>query len=153
LAWDGDRSEEEVREALDQETAQLWIGEDQDVRCAVVTCLSRTRRGLICEIWLMGGRDRRRWLHCIDILEAAARERGCVSIELIGRKGWTRLLPAYRQAAVVLKKEFNDGWQEDKDEERTLGAGPTLHTQGDGADIEDVRRKPAAAAGHVQTGL
>ena len=36
--------------------------------------------------------------------EAAARERGCVSIELIGRKGWARLLPSYQQKAIVLRK-------------------------------------------------
>ena len=106
IAWDGDRTEADGVAALRGGPAQLWIGEDDEVRCGVVTCLSRVARGLVCEIWLMGGRDRRLWLHFIDIIEAAARNRGCISIELIGRKGWVRLLPEYRQSAVVLRKEL-----------------------------------------------
>lgn len=106
IAWDGDRTEADVMVALGDGTAQLWIGEDDEVRCGVVTCLSSVARGLVCEIWLMGGRDRRLWLHFIDIIEAAARNRGCISIELIGRNGWVRLLPEYRQTAVVLRKEL-----------------------------------------------
>jgi len=70
----------------------------------VVTCLSRTRRGLVCEIWLMGGRGRAGWLHFIEQIEEAARRRGCVSIELNGRRGWARLLPHYRQKSVVLER-------------------------------------------------
>lgn len=86
--------------------AQLWIGEDEVVRCAVVTCLNRTARGLVCEIWLVGGRDWRLWLHFLRVIEAAARERGCVSIELICRKGWARLLPEYQQKAIILRKDL-----------------------------------------------
>jgi hypothetical protein len=104
IAWDGDWTEEQVVAALVEGAAQLWIGEDDRVRCAVVTCLSKTARGLVCEIWLMGGEDRKRWLHFLERIETAARERGCVSIELIGRKGWARLLPDYRQKAIILRK-------------------------------------------------
>jgi hypothetical protein len=104
ITWDGDCTEEQVERALAQDTAQLWIGEDEMVRCAVVTCLSRVARGLVCEIWLMGGVERHRWFHLLERIEAAAREHGCISIELIGRKGWARLLPEYQQKAIVLRK-------------------------------------------------
>lgn len=106
LAWAEDSSEDDVVAALRNGTAQLWIGEDDQVRCGVVTCLSGTPQGLICEIWLMGGRDRHRWLHFLDVIEAAARERGCFCMELTGRRGWGRLLPQYRPKAFVFRKVF-----------------------------------------------
>jgi hypothetical protein len=104
IEWAGEKREADVIADLATGMAQLWIGEDEQVRCGVVTCLSRTARGLVCEIWLMGGRGRRDWLHFISVIEDAARQRGCLSIELIGRKGWARLLPRYRMKAVVLEK-------------------------------------------------
>lgn len=104
IDWAGEKSERDVVADLDDGMAQLWIGEDDRVRCAVVTCLSRTARGLVCEIWLMGGHDRARWLHFIECIEDGARRRGCVAIELIGRRGWARVLPRYRQKAVVLER-------------------------------------------------
>lgn len=106
IAWAGETTEEEVAAALASGMAQLWIAEDETVRCAVVTCLSRTTRGLVCEIWLTGGGDHREWLHFIERIEEAARGRGCVAIELTGRKGWARLLPQYRQKAVVLERKL-----------------------------------------------
>ena len=104
LQWAAEKTENEVIAELDSGLAQLWIGEDRDARCGVVTCLSRTTRGLVCEIWLMGGRGRRDWLHFIQHIEECARERGCIAIELIGRKGWARVLPGYRQKAIILER-------------------------------------------------
>lgn len=104
IEWSGDWTESMVIAALATGSAQLWIGEDDAVRCGVVTCLSRTARGLVCEIWLMGGEDRHRWLHFLETIEAAARAHGCVAIELIGRRGWARLLPEYRTKAILLRK-------------------------------------------------
>lgn len=104
IEWAGEKNEAEVVAELASGMAQLWIGEDRTVHCAVVTCLSRSARGLICEIWLMGGRDRSRWLHFIHRIEQEARRRGCIAIELIGRRGWARVLPEYRTKAIVLER-------------------------------------------------
>jgi hypothetical protein len=104
IRWAGEKREAEVVAELAGGMAQLWIGEDDAVRCGVVTCLSRTTRGLVCEIWLMGGRERGRWLHFIEHIEDCARRRGCRSVELTGRNGWRRVLPGYRQKAVVLER-------------------------------------------------
>jgi len=101
----GEHREAEVIAELEQGLAQLWIGEGVGgVRCAVVTCLSRNARGLTCEIWLTGGEGHHDWIHLIERIEAAARERGCRSIELTGRIGWVRLLPHYRRKAVILER-------------------------------------------------
>ena len=106
ILWAGEKSERDVTAELESGMAQLWIGEDDEVRCGVVTCLARTVRGLVCEIWLMGGCERARWLHFIDRIESSARERGCIAIELTGRKGWARMLPQYRLKAVVLERKL-----------------------------------------------
>lgn len=99
-----EHDEADVVAALENGAAQLWLGIDDQVRCAVVTRLNQTARGLVCEIWLMGGVDRRLWLHFLADIEQAAKAAGCVAVELIGRAGWARLLPDYKRTAVVLEK-------------------------------------------------
>lgn len=97
----------EVAEAIEAGDAQLWIAHDAErVGMAMVTRLNRTARGLVCEIWQLGGANRGEWLGLLPQLEAAAKERGCVAVEIIGRRGWARLLPEYRETAVVLEKRL-----------------------------------------------
>ena len=38
-----------------------------------------------------------------------AREKGFVSVEIIGRPGWERVLPNYERTAVLLRKELSHG--------------------------------------------
>lgn len=104
LARSRDFTEMDVIEALANAEANLWIGEDDAVRCAVVTRVHNTARGRVCEIWLMGGRDRSLWLHFIDEIEGMARANGCVAMEIVGRPGWERVLPDYRRSAVIIEK-------------------------------------------------
>lgn len=104
LNYASEFTEAEVQADLASGQAQLWIGRDEIVHCAVVTAISPRPGGKVCEIWLMGGRDRHLWMHFLDVIEAAAKDAGCVAIELTGRRGWARLLPDYRFKAVVLKK-------------------------------------------------
>jgi len=104
IQWSGDYRPDEVEAELQGGRAQLWIATDGTPRVAVVTRLRPTEAGTVCEIWLAGGRDRHAWLHFIDIIERAARERGCTKIEIVGRRGWARVLRDYRPTAVVLQK-------------------------------------------------
>lgn len=98
IAWSGDYQPGEVEAELRAGSAQLWIATDGEPQAAVVTRLRPNRAGTVCEIWLMGGRDRKGWLHFLGVIEAAARERGCIKVEIVGRRGWTRVLPDYRPA-------------------------------------------------------
>ena len=109
LEWAGEFTEEEVQSDLDSKKAQLWIAADDEIRCAAVTRISPRPGGKICEIWLLGGTDMDRWLDCLNVIEAAAKDHGCVGMSFIGRPGWERLLPGYRRSAVVMKKAFEDG--------------------------------------------
>jgi len=106
LEWSGDHRPEEVETELLAGRAQLWVATDGEPRVAVVTRLRPTTVGTVCEIWLAGGRDRRSWLHFIKIIENAARLRGCVKMEIVGRQGWARVLPEYRPSAIVLQKHL-----------------------------------------------
>lgn len=104
IEWGGEYTEDQVRQQIADREAQLWIGEDSEIRCAVVTSIRTGRDGPICDIWLMGGNDRSLWLHFLAVIEAAAADRGCVAMELTGRTGWRRVLPDYREQAIVLRK-------------------------------------------------
>ena len=58
-----------------------------------------------CRIWLAGGEME-------ELIEAEkdiciwARERGCDSMEIIGRKGWERQLKDYQPTATILVKDL-----------------------------------------------
>ena len=102
----GEYTEEQVREQLATKDAQLWVAVEDVIELAVVTRISVRARGSVCEIWLLGGKSPDRWMHFLDVIEQAARERGCAGMEVVGRAGWERMLPDYRRTAVVLKKVF-----------------------------------------------
>jgi hypothetical protein len=98
----GEYDEAEVVRQIETTEAQLWlVGDGQ---AAVVTSISTRATGKVCLIWLLGGRDPKAWIDGIETIESAAREAGCVGMEIVGRAGWTRLLPEYRQIAVVIRK-------------------------------------------------
>jgi hypothetical protein len=58
-----------------------------------------------CRIWLAGG-DMDELLEAEKELRVWAKERGCESMEIIGRKGWERVLTEYKSSAVILTKEL-----------------------------------------------
>lgn len=82
--------------------AQLWtvVRFTGGILAAVVTEID----GDCCTISACGGSERHRWLNLISQIEDYARAMGCKSMRIIGRKGWTRVLPQFRQTAVVLER-------------------------------------------------
>lgn len=60
-----------------------------------------------CRIWLAGG-DMDELLQAEKEVCKWAVERGCSSMEIIGRKGWERVLSEYKPSAVVLTKDLED---------------------------------------------
>ena len=86
----------------------LWIcWDDGRKRCvgAGVTRISINKRGeRIAHDVVFAGEDSGRLLTLIDRLEEFFRARGCARLR--GRKGWSRKLPHYRLAGVVLEKEL-----------------------------------------------
>jgi hypothetical protein len=58
-----------------------------------------------CRIWLAGG-DMEELIEAEKDICIWARERGCDSMEIIGRKGWERQLRDYKPTATVLVKDI-----------------------------------------------
>ena len=58
-----------------------------------------------CRIWLAGG-DKEELIEAEKDICIWARERGCDSMEIIGRKGWERQLRDYKPTATVLVKDI-----------------------------------------------
>ena len=95
------------REVLDGRML-LWLACDgANIRAAAVTQLSQSNGKRFCTIVACGGRGFRRWKHLIAKLEQFARDEGCNSIVIIGRRGWQREYADYKLKRVTLEKELN----------------------------------------------
>ncbi len=81
----------------------LWLVIDRGkIIAACVTSLV----GDACEIVATSGTGVNNWIHLIEGIEKYARAEGQARVRIIGRKGWARLLPTYKQTAVVLERQL-----------------------------------------------
>jgi hypothetical protein len=88
--------------------ALLWLAWDGvEVSAAAVTTLDVANGKKFCTIVACGGRDLERWGFLIGDLEKFAKDEGCSSCVIMGRKGWARILPDYHLKAIVLEKGLN----------------------------------------------
>tara|TARA_B100000161_G_C33424335_1_gene357068 strand:- start:259 stop:702 length:444 start_codon:yes stop_codon:yes gene_type:complete len=82
--------------------AQFWKAEDAGLVTEIIDYPKRRT----LRFWLAGGN-----LESLKTLEQNAiewsRQFGCVSSEIIGRRGWVRSLEGYEEAATVMVKDFN----------------------------------------------
>lgn len=86
----------------------LWVAWDgQEIKGAAVTDLSEAMGRKLCTIVAYGGPGYRSFLQLLEGLEDYAGREGCVAMRIIGREGWKRALPDYRQRAVILEKELS----------------------------------------------
>lgn len=83
----------------------LWIvADEQAIWAGVVTGLHVENGNKFCVIWACGGREKDRWLPLISVIEQFAKDEGCASIRVYGRKGWGRTLPDYKLISIILEK-------------------------------------------------
>lgn len=101
----GSHTLEHVREAIEIGNAQLWpMGDDG----TIVSEVTKTPTGQLgCRLWLAGGNLRALIAAEVVVSEWAA-EQGCEFMEIIGRPGWQRVLPAYERTAVVLRRALKE---------------------------------------------
>lgn len=76
------------------------------VHAAAVTELHQTEWRKVCVIVACGGTEMGRWLDLIGPIEEFARAEQCSAVRIMGRMGWTRVLPTYRPKRIVLEKEL-----------------------------------------------
>src|SRR5262245_16126988 len=86
--------------------ALLWIAIESVIEAVAVTYIMETEWRRYCEIAACAGRKRENWLHLIKGIEQYARSTGCEATRIVGRQGWKRVLPDYRQTKIVLEKRL-----------------------------------------------
>lgn len=80
----------DVAQAIDRGTAKLWAHE----KALVVTEIEQYPRRRVASVWLAGGDLRTITDEIAPQIYDWAREMGCDSVVLVGRKGWKRALAA-----------------------------------------------------------
>lgn len=88
---------------------QLWgVRSDAEVIGVLVTEIYDTTHSRVCWIWAAAGTESQAgdMQRVYEAIERWAREMGCKSIGINGRKGWLRVLPGFKQTAVVMEKEL-----------------------------------------------
>jgi hypothetical protein len=80
----------------------LWLAISDRVEAAATTHLSRN----ICTLTACSGHQRERWLPLFARIEKYAKDEGCHTMRLYGRKWWERVLDGYRVEHVILEKDL-----------------------------------------------
>lgn len=85
----------------------LWLAwNGEKIEAAATTSLVENDAGLVCLITSCGGEDMKRWLGLLSQIEDYAQKEGCLSVRLLGRKGWARVLDGYETTNVVLERKL-----------------------------------------------
>lgn len=91
-------------------SALVWVAwNGKTIEAAAATALHPTDAGLVCSILACGGAadaNIQNWLPLLRIIEQFAKDEGCNRTRFVGRKGWIRALPDYREKHVVMEKEL-----------------------------------------------
>lgn len=102
LARQSGMSLESVKADIKRVKFFLWLIPG---RAAIVTEIQHYALEKICVIVLCGGDGMDEWLHHADAtLCRHARHFGCAAMMIVGREGWSRVLPEYRVQDVIMRK-------------------------------------------------
>lgn len=99
-------SVEDIRANCEALRQQLWIAvADSRVIGVLITEIYSTLRGSICAIWALAGTqsEQGQILTGFEEIRKFARDKGCIALEIRGRKGWERLIPDARRVGVILE--------------------------------------------------
>ena len=79
----------------------LWLAVDGAlILAAATTQLVRP----VCILTACAGENRERWLPLFGAIETYAKNEGCRTMRIFGRKGWERVLDGYHVEHVILEK-------------------------------------------------
>ena len=94
---------EQIREAAKAERLQIWGLQDaEEVHGVAGTEILDTAEGLVCVVRVAcGTAPKALQERLLDEIGKWARELGCVKVRYIGRRGWLRWFPRFRQTGVV----------------------------------------------------
>ena len=84
----------------------VWIAWDEKIVAAASTTLQRIGSDKICVLTACGGEGMHEWLPLLTKIEDYAKDEGCKSLRIFGRRGWLRVLEDYREMAIVIEKDL-----------------------------------------------
>ena len=99
-------------EAVYRGKKQLWAAYDDTVHGVITTSIVEYPRIKALVMELCAGDNLSQWKgQMLEMIEQFARDCGCAKIEMVGRKGWERVLDhdGYRPTHFVYEKELTDG--------------------------------------------
>lgn len=89
-------TEEDLHLDLMNGDRQLWLVETDDkIDCVFTTQVIQHKRSKIGQCTFVAGTEPKRWLIYIPAVAAWFKEIGCAQIEMVGRKGWEKLLAPF----------------------------------------------------------
>jgi hypothetical protein len=108
----GLRTANDILDDIQDGFALLWVvhpeGDPGRVVMAMETKQIDTRDGTICEIVSLGGDLMGEWFdQILAEVERMAKAQGFISIRVVGRRGWQRMMRDYRPIGVVLEKRLD----------------------------------------------
>jgi hypothetical protein len=104
-----DKTTKDVLKGLKKRRYQLWIAWDEQIRaCCITETIHYEPDGLLCSILMCAGDNLKRWIKHIKTIEEWAKSKGCFAIELVGRKGWEKILKykvtGHDRNALIMRK-------------------------------------------------
>lgn len=94
--WTARYDPQDVFDAVSRGEMQLWVTNDADSFLSVtLTALRHYPKLTTGAVLLTVGRDMRRWLHHLQLVELWLRQQGAEYIQISGRRSWPRVLARY----------------------------------------------------------
>lgn len=104
---DGKYTLESIKALIAKCDAQLWVEASKDgIKGACVTQIAVYPTRSVCLLMLAGGVSLETYQRYLPLVELWAMERGCESIEIVGRRGWVKVLPGFEVIHTVMSKRL-----------------------------------------------
>ena len=82
----------------------VWLAWDGAISAVATTHKSKAGDKTICTLTACQGYNRATWLPLFKQIEKYAKDEGCSSMRIYGRKGWERVLDGYKVENVIMEK-------------------------------------------------
>jgi len=106
-ALDGSYSSYDILTYIKENRMQLWISWNDGIEASFVTEVCDYPQMRVMRWVLAGGSNMESWLTLLtEKVENWAKKNKCQRLEIVGRKGWTKVLRDYEPQAVYFVKEL-----------------------------------------------
>jgi hypothetical protein len=107
----GRYDEKTVADSIISCLRQLWLLTDEDkILMSMVSQIINYPTGLkVCEVMLLGGKQSKEWAEFVtDELSKWVASIGCDRLQIIGRKGWEKVLKNWKSVLVMMEKPVGE---------------------------------------------